>query len=163
MPLVAFDSNCCIWCFKSEFTSGQEYEKQSAIKLKELLIKHNFQILLPIPVVTELLSNINDPLERINLFQSLKKNLIIGDFNAKAAILLAEILNYHYTNKKTYQNIGITKVSLKYDALIIAIAKAYNAECLYAHDPDCKTIAAHFYTVKKISEIPDSIQPQDFF
>lgn len=158
MPLIALDSNISIWCIKEECTPGQEAEMQAAIKLRKLLTKAGYDILIPIPVVSELLSNISDIAQRQEFFNEIRKTFQIGEFDSKAALLLAEILNYHYiTSNKHYKNLGITKTALKYDALIIAAAKAHGAECLFASDPDCKKIAVHFLPVKNVYERPDSV------
>ncbi len=165
MPLVAFDSNICVWCIKEDCTPGQEQEMNKAIALREILTKAGYDILIPMPVVSELLSNISSPEERIKLYIEIRKTFQIAEFNAKSSLILAEILNHHYTiGKPHYQSLGITKHPLKYDALIVAIAKAADAECLFAHDKDCKIVAAHFYTVKGLDERPDSInQKQGLF
>jgi len=158
MPLIALDSNISIWCIKDDCTPGQEAEKEAAKKLRKLLTKAGYDILIPIPVVSELLSNIGDVVKRQEFFNEIRKTFQIGEFDVKASLLLAEILNYHYdTLKKHYQTLGITKTALKYDALIVAVAKAHGAECLFAYDPDCKKIAVHFLPVKNVYERPDSI------
>ena len=158
MPLIAFDSNICIWCIKKECSPGQESEMQKAIRLSDLLTKEGYHILIPVPVISELLSNIEDALERQKLFLEIRKTFQIGEFDTKASLVLAEILNYHYiTTNKQYKNLGIQKQPLKYDALLVAISKSSGAECLFAHDPDCKTIAANFFPVKGLDERPDSI------
>lgn len=158
MSLIAFDSNICIWCIKEECTPGQEVEMQAAIKLRKLLTKAGYDILIPIPVVSELLSNIPDVTQRQALFNEIKRTFQIAEFDAKASLLLAEILNYHFiTSNKQYKTLGITKTALKYDALIVATSKAHGAECLFAYDPDCKKIAVHFLPVKDLNERPDSI------
>lgn len=161
MPLVAFDSNICIWCIKEECTQGQEQEMNRAIALRKLLTSAGFDVLIPLPVVTELLSNIGDGGDRLHFFNEIKRTFQIGEFDAKASLLLAEILNHHYQGtNRAYKELGITKVALKYDALLVAISKSSGAECLFAHDNDCRTIAAHFFCVKGLDERPDSI-PQN--
>ena len=158
MPLVAFDSNICIWCIKEECTKGQEQEMQKAVTLRNVLTQAGYDILIPIPVVTELLSNVSDSNERISLYKEIKKTFQVAQFDEKAALLLAEILNHHYQGtNRAYKQLGITKVPLKYDALLVALSKSAGAECLFAHDNDCKTIAAQFYSVKGLDERPDSI------
>jgi predicted nucleic acid-binding protein len=158
MPLVAFDSNICIWCIKHQCTEGQEQEMNKAIQLANLLSKANYEILIPIPVVTELLSSIPDPDERIKLYKKMQSSFQIGMFDEKAAIILAEILNYHFiASNKSYQQLGLSKTPLKYDALLIAIAKASGAEALYAHDKGCRSTAAHFLSVLNLDERPRSI------
>src|SRR5689334_20631108 len=96
MPLIAFDSNICIWCIKEECTTGQEAEMHKAIKLRKLLTKVGYDILIPIPVVSELLSNISGESDRQIFFGEIKKTFQVGEFDAKASLILAEILNYHY-------------------------------------------------------------------
>ncbi len=71
MPLVAFDSNICIWCIKEECVKGQEQEMQKAILLKDILTRANFDIVIPIPVMSELLSNISDVSERLHLYSEI--------------------------------------------------------------------------------------------
>ncbi len=159
MPLVAFDSNICIWCIKEECVKGQEQEMQKAILLKDILTRANFDIVIPIPVMSELLSNISDVSERLHLYSEIWKTYQIAEFDAKASLILAEILNFHYNlvNKQQYQSLGIKKTPLKYDALLVAVSKSAGAECLFAHDPDCKIVAATFFDVKGLDERPNSI------
>jgi predicted nucleic acid-binding protein len=158
MPLVAFDSNICIWCIKEDCTKGQEQEMRKAITLRNVLTQAGYDILIPIPVVTELLSNVSDANERLTFYNEIKKTFQVGQFDEKAALILAEILNHHYhSTNRAYKQLGITKVPLKYDALLVALSKSAGAECLFAHDNDCKIIAAHFYSVKGLDERPDSI------
>lgn len=45
-------------------------------------------------------------------------------------------------------------------ALLIAISKSAGAECLFAHDGDCKTVASHFFSIKGLDERPDSVNQQ---
>jgi predicted nucleic acid-binding protein len=158
MPLVAFDSNICIWCIKEECTPGQESEMMKAINLRKLLTDNGFDILIPTPVLSELLSNIPEVGKRMDFYNEIRKTFQIGEFDTKASLQLAEILHYHYlTSNKAYQNLGITKLPMKYDALIVAISKSAGAECLFAHDNDCEIIAANFFSVKSLDERPDSI------
>jgi predicted nucleic acid-binding protein len=158
MPLVAFDTNICIWCIKQTCTSGQEPEMKKAIELANTLSRANFEILIPIPVVTELLSNIPDQNARIKLYKDIQARFHLGMFDEKAALILSDILNFHFLqSNREYQNLGITKTHLKYDSLLIAIAKSSGAEALYSHDGNCKNTAAHFFDVLNLDERPKSI------
>lgn len=156
MPLAAFDSQTCIWGIKRQSGPGQANMIGLADQLIKLLTKHRVDILLPSTVVSELLSDLPKP-QALSFFNDVSKRFRISYFDPKATIVLGEILNHHYSNKK-YQTLGITKTVMKYDAYIIAGAIAAGAECIYSEDPDFPKIAAHFIPILSLGQLPPSIK-----
>lgn len=157
MALVAFDANTCIWGVKNQNSPGQANMVGLANNLIKTLTKHSVDILLPSPVISELMSPMPPP-AAINFYSQLTRKFQVGYFDAKATLILAEILNHHYiTTGKHYKNLGISKTAMKYDAYIIAIAVANNVEAIYSEDPDFISIAAHFVPILKLTSLPPSI------
>lgn len=159
MPLVAFDANTCIWGIKQQATAGQGNMIGLADTLIKTLTKHSVDILLPAPVVSELMRGMTPP-QSISFYGMLDKKFEIGEFDAKATVVLGEILNHHYSIGK-YKTLGISKTAMKYDAYIIAIAVSKGVECIYSEDPDFTTIAAHFVPIHTLTKLPQSILKND--
>lgn len=94
--------------------------------------------------------------DAVQFYGQLTKKFNVAYFDAKATVVLSEILNYHYSSGK-YKTLGIAKTVMKYDAYIIAIAIANNVECIYSEDPDFTAIAANFVPIHKLTKLPPSI------
>jgi len=157
MTLVAFDANTCIWGIKKQFTAGQEDNVTRAVNLIDKLSSRDIYVLLPNPVVSELLSPIEAYEDQMREYGRLAETFAIGTFDNRASLELARILSYHIVEKnKAYQNVGISKRCMKYDAYIIAIALANNAEGIYSEDKDFKFIAQDFIEILSLDDLPKS-------
>lgn len=115
--------------------------------------------MLPAPVISELMSPMTLA-DATKFYGQLVKKFHIGYFDAKATVVLAEILNHHYSLGK-YRDLGIKKTAMKYDAYIIAIAVANNVEAIYSEDPDFASIAAHFIPILPLTKLPPSVTQSD--
>lgn len=161
MSLICFDNHILIWGIKEQATKGQEDMIPMAKNFIDSL-KDETSVLIPSIVIAEYLMPIPQELHAmvINLFN---KNFIIAPFDALAASKFALIWK---TNKPTDEADGIikndiTKAELKADSMIVAIAVARKAECIYSHDKWIKTFAKGFIDVKDIPFLPKQVNAFD--
>lgn len=157
MALVSLDSNICIWGIKEQCTKGQEIQKEKAKKLIKRLYKAKHNIILPSPVISEILSPMPNN-EAAVLYAKIIRKFEIGYMDTAASLILSKILNYNYKlAKPNYKDIGITKTCMKYDAYITSIAIAAKAECIFTNDTkDFKSLVGNFIEIKGLDEMPSS-------
>lgn len=152
--LFCIDSSILIWTTKKDPTPDEETKIERIKRFIEHLHNINARILLPTPVLTELLIKIpkEEHAQKITYFQ---KNFIIPAFDLKSVSICAEITDHFLTERqKNKLNIDISKVHLKFDCMIIAIAKAYNVVTLYTEDDGMLSLGNEYVHTSNIPDLP---------
>jgi predicted nucleic acid-binding protein len=92
------------------------------------------QVLVPAPVLAEVLVKAGPATQ--GYLEQLRKspNIRIAPFDAKAAVECAELINEGLRQRRRAATPTESRDKIKFDQLIVAIARANGAECLYAHD-----------------------------
>jgi predicted nucleic acid-binding protein len=116
---------------------GQREDEHSEIcrAFFDAMVQNKRQILVAAPTVAEMLRGNPQPLPRT-------RSIIVVAFDNEAAQLLG--LEMHVSVLKDKSKIdGLTRTYMKYDAMIVACAKRWEAECIVALDDDHIRMAAH--------------------
>jgi len=156
---VCVDSMVCVWGVKEQASEDQKHKIELAKGLFSALKAENAIIILPSPVLTEILSPI-PPSERQQLITEMTKRFRIAPFDTVAAIKAAEL----WHNRKNWQDVFKSKGQdgmrnrFKYDIEIAAIAITRNVDYLYTEDEELITICGDEVSCGKIPPLPVSPQ-----
>jgi predicted nucleic acid-binding protein len=149
-----------IWGIKEESTPGQESMIARAKNLFEVLDAQNAKILLPAPVVGEFLLRI-PPEVHTALNNLLGRSFMVVPFDIEAASHFARIWQHNKGTHivETLQAEGNTRDRIRADDMIVAVAVARKAECIYSHDHALKTFAKGHIEVRDIPPIQEKQVP----
>lgn len=128
-----------------------------AAKRVENLIRmcrlRNERIIIPMPVLTEVLVHAGDAWDE---YQDIleKPPFSIASFDKKAAIEAAVLMEKAFQHGKK-RNPAVTKTKIKFDRLIVAIAKAQGAGIIYSDDEDIHKLAEQTGLIaRRTSDLP---------
>jgi predicted nucleic acid-binding protein len=135
MAFVCLDANICVWGVKRVCSEGQEEMLDKAQQLLRQLQRSRKDILIPAPVVTELLCPVED-VDRQSVMDRIYLSGRIGVVDARAAAISGAIWNAHRDRWQSYYEPGGDGLRnrFKYDLLILGTAIAHKAECIYTTD-----------------------------
>lgn len=130
--LICIDSCIVIWGIKKD-SNGSDREKiPVAVNFIEECSNKNVKIVIPSIALGEVLSGC-DVLRRNALLTEISKRFIVAPYDAMAALHYAEM----WRSRETRIN-GLsekpTRNALKADFMIIAIARAQKASCIYTSE-----------------------------
>ncbi|MGM9508132.1 type II toxin-antitoxin system VapC family toxin [Larkinella sp. GY13] len=156
---VVIDSQVFLWGVREVPTEGLEDLIPRTKALFEYLINNGYEIILPAPVLGEILITIPSS-ERDDEISNLSKLFTIYHFDASVAKVFAGMME-RYLKEKDKKSITLlsngkelTKGRIKFDYLICAIAVCAKAECVYSLDPDFPKFVADYILVKDIPPLP---------
>ncbi len=166
MNLVCLDCQLFSWGVLGRASKGQE----DKIPRAQFLIKHldetRAAIVIPTPVVTELLMGA-DPSERANILHVLEERFYVREFDQMAAIHSADVWNkkrkdgvearirQHAIEVIPGEGNGWMRSTLKVDIMILGCAIAANVSAFYTNDNNLKKWADGFLPVRGLPEIPE--------
>lgn len=160
MAIVCLDSNIMVWGIKEQASASQSDMIPRAKDFLKWLDDNNKQVMIPTPVVAELLMPI--PLEdHFSFLQKLKDKFFIYPFDELAAMKCAEIWQTKSKDpdlkdyKETYK---INRQEIKFDYQIAAIAVTRGVECIYSHDPHLHKFVGDIISVREMPIPPTPIQ-----
>jgi predicted nucleic acid-binding protein len=161
MALVCLDTQIVIWAIKEEATLGQEDMIPRAQEFLLQLDKQKANILLPTVVVSDLLLPIPQR-EHGAFVKEISKRFLIAPYDMSAALLYARIWQDRYDEQIVDEllNEGNTKGYIKANCMIVAIAIAQNADCIYSHDRSVHKFAEGKI---KVANLPDSPSQRELF
>lgn len=144
MAFVCLDANVCIWGIKRECSPGQEEMLEKAQQLLRQLGRTRKELLIPAPVVTELLCPVNTA-DRQAVMERIYVSGRIGVVDARAAAISGAIWNQHRDSWEDFYEPGGDGLRnrFKYDLLILGTAIANNAECIYTTDSGLINLASN--------------------
>lgn len=156
MNLVCFDTNGVIWGVKKQATVGQEENIEKARFLIEKCEREGIKIMVPSVVIAEFLCR--EEIQSYNkLVELMNRSFIIPPFDTQAAVHFA-------TLRRNRKQLGVDedKVERKEmiaDLMIIAIALARKADCIYSGDKNLAKFAKGYIDVKALPIIePPAIE-----
>ncbi|MFD3000112.1 hypothetical protein ACFS7Z_07055 [Pontibacter toksunensis] len=141
--LVMIDSQLFIWGIKGQASLGQEDKIQTSKRFIDWLSIHDCKILLPAPLMAELLSGV-PPDEQRAVKDFFDKRFRVAPFDTLAAEVCAELLYDSYNDedlKAFRKEHKVLKSSIKYDCMLVAIAITNRVEVIYSVDKDLKRYA----------------------
>ncbi|MES2660208.1 MAG: hypothetical protein V4689_16410 [Verrucomicrobiota bacterium] len=149
-----------IWGILKRPTLGQEDRIFPAEKFFKFLDDTDASILVPSPLLTELLMQ-SSPAEHQTIFDLLGERFFVGDYDTNAAKLAADIWN---TKKRdaAIQDLIKTggtsyRTKLKVDLQILAIAMSNHASMLYTNDGKFKKLAESYIVVNDMPEVSEQM------
>ena len=163
MNLVCLDTQILIWGVKGQASSGQEGMIPKAKSFLRYLDKSGIRSLVPAIVLAELLMPI-PPHSRQAFSEFMQKNFIVLPFDTKAAVHFAEIWQSKKEQQvidELMQNPEIAKAHLKADCMIVAIALARGASCIYSHDEDVQRFGEGYIEVREMFDIYEQLELPD--
>ncbi len=150
--IVGIDSHIFIWGIREVATHGQEENIDKAKKLINWLSEKEYRLLLPTPMLAEILSPVPKA-DHSKVMGLIDKKFIVAPFDAPASNKCAELLHNSFTNPELIQyknDNAVPKQKMKYDCMIAAICIVRKVECIYSEDGDLSKFANGELHVKKI-------------
>lgn len=158
--IVAFDASVLVYVLDERAKAPSDPAtglplvrcKERVEHLIETLRRQDARIVVPSPVLAELLVRAGEAgPEWIRILGS-RPNFRIADFDVRAAVEFAAM-----RNKKTQSGIGdkaATRAKAKFDDQIVAIACVEGASVIYSDDKDIARLAGGGFEVSGISDLP---------
>jgi predicted nucleic acid-binding protein len=152
MQLVCFDTQMLIWGVQRKSQTTQTDMIKKAEIIIQQLDKDKTKIIVPSIVLGEFLLGlpVEQHMSTVNFF---KKRFIIAPYDAQAASTFANLWKEYDPDLKSKTD-KPGRTFLKADAMIVAIAIAREADCIYSEDPWLKNFAGINIHVNTISQIP---------
>ncbi len=150
MKLVCFDTQVIIWGIKGAATPGQE---NMIAKAKALIAKceeQTVRIIVPSLVVAELLMAL-EPRIHNDFISFMNQHFIVPTFDLKAAAVFASLWRDRQSVLgKLDLKIDKTRAEMKADFMIVAVAIAQGADCIYTEDSLLEKFAQNRISVRSI-------------
>lgn len=156
MNLICFDTHIVIWAIKGEATPGQEGMIPKAKYLLQKCKDEKQKVLVPAIVLAELLSG-TEQARHDEFYRIIQKRFIVPPFDAAAAVHYAKIWQ-----EKKPGGTQATREEIKADCMIVAIAVARGADCVYTCDNTLKKIAHGFIDTRDLPEVPPTVTQMTF-
>lgn len=153
--VICIDSQIFIWGVKKQAIKEQQHLIPIAVNFIDWLSDNDYKILLPNPIIAEILSPV-PPSEHPEILEFFDKRFIIAPFDMLASIKCAELMNMALTEPELIQYRQENKVpknKIKFDCMIVATAITKKASCIYSEDPDIKRFANKLIPVLPLPNI----------
>ena len=155
--LVMIDSQLFIWGIEGVAKEGQEGRIGPTKRFIEWLAETKCKLLLPVPMMVELLSHV-PPAEQVEIKALFDKRFRVVPFDTIAAEKCAELIYNSLTNAALVAYRAehkVTKATLKFDCMLVAIAITNRVSKIYSDDPHLKKFAAGQIDVEPMPIIPE--------
>jgi hypothetical protein len=156
MSLYCVDSQIVVWGIKQVSSLGQEDMIPRAKLLFEKFETEKHKLILPAPVLTEILVPV--PIEKHSEFLDLiQSKFRIADVDAAVSVRAAQIWSERSTDeelKKYRTDNNIAKDKMKFDFQIAAIAITKGCDAIYSHDPHIHRFVGDLIPVLQVPELP---------
>ena len=152
MSIVSVDTNILIWGIKNTASKGQEHMITQGQDFFKWLDDNKFKVIIPVPIITELLAPIGTD-KHEDFLRTLHSKFRVVPVDEIAAVKCAEIWQAKKDDEelKQYREANkIARETMKYDFQIAACAIVRGAECLYSHDPHMQRFVGDLITVKEM-------------
>ena len=149
--LVCLDTNIVIWGILEQSHPSQTEMIGRAKLLIESLTKNKAKIMLPSPVVTELLINIPQE-NHAPIIDIISRRFIIESFDMQASLHYVRLWHLKETQRQQARSLNIPKNTIKFDIMILAIAVAKGASVIYSHDKDIHKLGDGIIPVENLPQ-----------
>lgn len=143
--------DCCIliWGIQKVAPDGRKEKVDQTLNLLDRLLLEHASVIVPSVILGEFLVRIPtiEHEENIHLIQ---KSFKIYPVDTNVAVHYARIWNKHHQDDR---DPDCTRVKMKIDFLVVAIAVANKADVIYSEDPHIKKFAAGFVDVEDVPVI----------
>lgn len=136
---VAFDNSFLTLLFNKKSAASVPNAAELVDDLVTILSKDRAKIIIPAPVLTEVLIRAGKTGPRY--IETLKPYACfqVRPFDEKAAVELAEVLTASIGTKRSRKDVSAAKIT--FDRQIVAIARAHGAEVMYSDDRNVRAFA----------------------
>lgn len=156
MSIVSVDTNILIWGIKNTASKGQEHMINRAHDFFKWLDENKIKVIIPVPIITELLAPIGTD-KHEDFLKTLHSKFRVVPVDEIAAVKCAEIWQAKKDNeelRRYREENKIARETMKFDFQIAAVAIVRGAECFYSHDPHMQRFVGDLITVKEMPIIP---------
>lgn len=155
-----FDTNIIIYLVQPDAPSGTERVAERVVHLVDQLSEMNARIIIPAPVLAELLSFADADEGMIQAELRKIRKLEFGHFDEMTAIELARLERKIKPSGVSFAELIGVRSKLKFDKLIVATALRYKSPTLYSDDMNVVKIAKRIgLNVKSSNEL--SLPPEE--
>lgn len=152
--IICLDSMICVWAIKKQANEGQEHNLDNAQYLLEHIDENGWKVIIPTVVIAEILM-----VETEDKYQEyldiINKNFIVADFDTRAAIKYAQILNTNFSElKRLAKEEGLSREKMKVDHLILSCALTHGAKAIYTTDKRLTDFAKDLIGVRGLPPRP---------
>ncbi len=149
MQLVCFDTQIIIWGVKNQATPGQEENIDKAKLLIRICEDNGSRVMVPSVVVAELLCALAPELHN-SFSEQMHRQFIVPLLDTQAALHFANL----WKNRQNQRPLtGISRSEMKADFMIISIALARGANCIYSEDSGLRNFAQQYIDVKPLPDL----------
>lgn len=156
VDVVCLDTQIIIWGIKKQSIPAQTEMIYKSARLIQNLKESRAKILIPTPVIFELLLPIvADKREKFLSFMN--RNFMVIPFDAKSAVFASRIRQEKMDaamKEAVKGDANITRNHIKVDCMIVAAAYVYGASIIYSHDDHVTKFASGYIPVEKIPDMP---------
>jgi predicted nucleic acid-binding protein len=157
--LVCIDSMICVWGIKRQASEDQQHMIKKTETFLNWLDEQKRKVLIPSPIITEILAPIDDINEREKIMNKINAGFIIGSLDAIASIKAGEIWNKRSDWREIYkEGTDILKNRFKFDTLILGIAITKNVDVFYTEDDKLKKIGQDYLQVESVPNLPSQLE-----
>ncbi len=150
--VVAVDTMTLIWGVRKD--GPDEKIKYAGYLFKEL-DRDEAQIIIPSVVLCEYLTQVPNGDERDRTAAALSDRFHIAPFDARDAVLAAELWHDGKASRKMAQ--PGARACLRSDTFIVATAVTHGAREFYTEDEDCRSMASRHLNAKRLPRIASSL------
>lgn len=160
MSLVCIDNHVLIWGIRKQASPTQQEMIERAAQFLESLDEKRVQVIVPMPVVAEFLVGADEK-DHATILQTFHERFILAPYDALAALATARVRKKNLQSQReaaVRQELAeMPRPQIAVDHMIIGIALANRAECIYTHDKPLKRFAEGHIAVR---EIPLALERQ---
>jgi predicted nucleic acid-binding protein len=149
----AIDTGILIWGIRKMPDPDRPDLVERCEKLIDRLSENRQRVMVPSIAVAEYLMGFDDDGLKKAQREIFEKRLFVASFDAKAAIIAAELYDKEVIDKLRNET-GEKKQCLKADVKIIATAIAHGGTRIYSNDSQFKSLARGRITVSDIPRLP---------
>ena len=155
MKLVCLDTQIIIWGVKGEATQGQEHMPAKAKAFIAELAKSKVECIIPAIAVAECL--FKAPQKREAMLSVFNQCFRVAPFDLAAAEKYVSMYdNESFRNAR--QQSGASRETIRIDGMIVAIAVANKAECIYSDDEHVGRLARGHIECKTLASVPQQLE-----
>ncbi|HVC96887.1 MAG TPA: hypothetical protein VND64_24625 [Pirellulales bacterium] len=154
---ISVDAQILIWGIKRQATPDRQHMIDRAARFFRQCQREHQRIFLPAQSLAEFLVGYDAEQRRLSLAR-LSRGFLVAPFDAKAAVIAADLQTDWNKLKAIGDEFGLTKQQIKADINVLASALAVNASCLYSEDKQMKSFAQGRIIIRPL---PTHLPPED--
>ena len=156
MKIVCLDTQILIWGVKGEATQGQEHMTAKAKAFIADLAKQKVKCIIPAIAVAECMFKAS-PEKREAILSVFRQCFHVAPFDLAAAEKYVSMYdNESFRNAR--QQSGASRETIRIDGMIVAIAVANKAECIYSDDEHVRPLAKGHIECRTLASVPQQLE-----